>query len=84
MSRLWLLWALAGWVWLSVALILLLKKAGRILMTQDEVLAKIAALKTKVEALIAKATAPADLTPLGQAVDAIAAEVDQANPPPAQ
>lgn len=84
MSRLWLLLALAGWVWLSVALILLLKKAGRILMTQDEVLAKIAALDAKVKALIAKLTVPADLTPLGNAVDAIAAEVDQANPPPAQ
>ncbi len=55
----------------------------RIRMTQDDVLAKLAVLRTKVEALIAKAGTPVDLTPVGTAVDAIAAEVDAANPPAA-
>ena len=53
----------------------------RIKMTQDEVLAKVAALKAKVEALIAKPAPAADLQPVGDALDAISAEVDAANPP---
>lgn len=48
----------------------------RIRMTQDEVLAKLAALKTSVEALLALPPAQTDLQPLGDAVDAIKAEVD--------
>jgi len=55
----------------------------RIRMTQDEVLAALAALDTKVKALIAKAStppAPVDLAPVGAAVAAISAEVDAANP----
>ena len=55
----------------------------RVRMTQDDVLAKLATLKTKVEALIAKAGTPVDLTPVGTAVEAISAEVDAANPPAA-
>jgi len=53
----------------------------RLKMTQDEVLAKVAALKAKVEALIAKPAPTQDLTAIGEAVDAISAEVDAANPP---
>lgn len=55
----------------------------RIRMTQDEVLAKLAALKTSVEALLALPPAQADLQPLGDAVDAIKAEVDAKLPPAA-
>lgn len=55
----------------------------RIRMTQDEVLAKLAALKASVEALLALPPAQADLQPLGDAVDAIKAEVDVKLPPAA-
>lgn len=50
-------------------------------MDQTEVLAALAALDTKIKALIAKTPPVPDLQPIGDAVAAISAEVDAANPP---
>lgn len=51
---------------------------GRILMNQADVLAKVTALKTSVDQLVAIQGAGPDLTPIGNAVDAVKAEVDVA------
>lgn len=50
----------------------------RILMNQADVLAKLAGLKTSLDALVAIQAGAADLTPIGNAVDALKAEVDAA------
>jgi hypothetical protein len=55
----------------------------RIRMTQDEVAAKLVALKVSIDALLALPPAQTDLQALGDQVDAIKAEVDAKLPPAA-